>query len=258
MRKIFCFVVSVAILLFSISVDAKVVFENDSIDESYNFSKLNRIFIADTDISAIEALNANESYYIPYFESVNKNAAKKMDCELVTKDLTDALIEITVEEWKSVFDHREPEKIVYEGYKTIENNEYYYEGYVEESENRWYTDPKTGKRVNNPQKVRRYKRSNYYFFGANKVIKPHYTKRKITSSTPFSGSKAVVYSSSDVYRTDVKILFKIRDVKTGNVIMSREGFGNVFYKNKQLDIYIEICEAFFKDYKNFVKRMQKK
>lgn len=247
-----------AIFLFNMSANAKVVFENDSIDENYNFSKLKSIFIEDTDISAIEVLNAKMSYYMPYFESVNKKTAENMSCALVTKDLADALIEITVEEWKSVFDHREPEKIVYEGYETIEDQEYYYEGYVEETVNRWYTDPKTGKRVNKPQKVRRYKRSNYPFFGANKVTKPHYTKRKRTSSTPFSDSTAFVYSTRDVYRTEVKILFKIRDVKTGNVIMSREGFGSQFYKNKQLDIYIEICESFFKDYKDFVKRMQKK
>ena len=84
-------------------------FSNEHVDENYDFSKMKRVFILDTNISTIEDVTIN----VPDLAEANKLYVKKMKCKLVDKNLADAFIEIKLKNWNSAYHHSEPEKSGY-------------------------------------------------------------------------------------------------------------------------------------------------
>ena len=260
--KVFSAIISMAIF-FTISpahafASAKDIatyceFSEAQLNDNYNFSKLKRVFVLDTDTSALVDLEFSPGY----FTEANKTNAKKMKCKLVDKANADALVSIKLKKWENKFDHRDPERTVYVAYK-------HYEGYkdIEKDETRTYRDPKTGKMISRRAKVRRrrWTTSSSWFFGAKEVVSPYplnSNSRKITSSTPFENSRPEIIPARDVYISTVTALFEIRDAKTDNLLLSCEGTVSEWARNYQMKLYEGLCYGFFKDYKKIIKSHQK-
>ena len=231
-------------------------FSNEQVDADYDFSKMKRVFIFKTDISAITGVVVSAKD----FNEANRLYVKKMKCKLVDKNLADAFVEIKLKDWNSAYHHREPEKTVYEAYES-------YEGYKEVEERRPPPPPPPRKgdkkRPPPPPPPRRHKEwtvSANWFFGSKKVVTPYSRvsgSRKITSSTPFENSEKVVYPAHDVYWSGVTAVFEVRDAKSGNVVMNREGSVKYLVKDYQLELYSGLCYSFFNDFRKVVKQAKK-
>ena len=227
-------------------------FSEAQLDDSCDFSKIKRVFVLDTDTSALEEVKIDAAA----LAKANADFAKKMKPKLVDRDKADALVKIKLKDWTSKYDHTVPERTVYEAYE-------YYEGYkdVDEYETRTFRNPQTGKNETRRERVRRKKwtKSSTWFFGSRRVVTPYRTfdSRKITSSTPFPNSERVVYPPYDVYKSTTAAVFEIYDAKSGRLIMRREGKLSAEIKNHQLELYKGLCNAFFKGYKKSVQDNEK-
>ena len=232
-------------------------FSNEQVDLSYDFSKLKRVFIPDTDTSEIK----NHDIKNDLLAEANNAYVKKMKCKSVDKYLADAWVEIKIKEWTSEFDHREPERMVYEAYE-------HYEGWEEfevrpppppRRDDKHRHNPPPRHRPPPPRKERRWKVSDTWFPGSQRVVtaEEHSNSRKITRSEPFANSKKVVYPAHYVYRSKVVALFEVRDAKSNKVVMSREG--NVAYLERgyQFKLYAGLCHSFFKNFKKVIKKAKK-
>lgn len=225
-----------AVLLFALAITVPTtlvsaeMFFNNITDASYDFNKLKKVFILEVDTSETKLSDRAKIE----LDEVSKIYVKKMKCQLVDKELADAFIKIKITTWKKEYNHTVPERTVT-----------YYEGYKE------VNDP-FPHRPSPPPRDRRERHD----------FRPHrqpplMTKRRIwtISSTFFPSSKVNkrIIPAQNVYRSEVKALFEIRDAKSEQLIMSREGTLVNFYAT-QLTLYKEICEEFFKSFRKIVKQ----
>lgn len=226
-------------LMLSSSMVSAEMFSNNITDANYDFNKLKKVFILEVDTSALDMplgtkLSDREKIEL---DEASKIYVKKMKCKLVDKELADAFIKIKITTWKREYDHTVPERTVtyYEGYKEV-NDPFPHRP----------PPPPRNRRVSHDYNPHRQP--------------PLMIKRRVwtTSSTWFPGSKVNkrIIPAQNVYRSEVKALFEIRDTKSGQLIMSREGSLVNFY-GTQLTLYKEICEEFFKSFRNIVKQAKK-
>lgn len=237
------------------SIATNCKFSTKYIDENYDFSKMKRVFIFDSDISNIEGINIDK------FElaSANNLYSKKMKRKFVDKESADAFLEIKIIDWKSEYHHREPEKIVYEAYET-------YEGYKEVHDPFHKPPPpphrkdKDGRRPPPPPRPHReWTISSTYFPGSRRVVTPYQraNSRRITSTVPFDNSQKVVYPEHDVYFSKVTIVFELKDAQSGKMILCREGTVNNLSRNNQMELYKGLCYSYFHDFRKIVKQVKK-
>ena len=226
----------------------KCTFSADVVDTTYDFGKLKRVFVV--------PVNSIEGDLLP----PDKSYIKKMGCKLTDEASADAVLEITIKDWKMEFARHVPEEIVYEAYE-------HYEGWKEVKPPFHHPPPKhrddkhKHEHKHRPPPPRReWTESSSYFPGARRVVKPYssFHSRKITSSTPFEGSKKVVYPAHDIYRSEVTALFEVRDLKTGKVIMNRTGIVSDFSRTDyRVNLYNGLCYAFCKNFKKTIKQAKK-
>lgn len=217
---------SLILVIYSLLIFSAIAFakpeKNGEIEENYNFSNVQRIFIINTDLP-------DKKIFDRYFkkmkcEFISKDDARKIlgyeenDVDLKTQDIaqiSDVFIETEILEKVYEFHHRVPEKITYSGW--VNEEEY---------------DSKTKKY----KKKRRYKESDNYFWGATKHVRPAY----------------------DVYKSSIKMQFKICESSSGKILM------NYFVERSKLDtlnliesLYKDSWKYFFKDLRVLIKNKKK-
>ena len=223
-----------------ITIDNYNKFFNVWIAPEYDFKKVKKVFVFDTD-------TADFSIYAPDLAEINKKNVKKMKLKVTDKETADVYLQIKIKNWKSNFERHIPEQIVYEAYES-------YEGYkdVERYEDQEYYDNESKKMVRRRVKVRRkeFVVDSSWFFGSKKIVTPYERvsgSHKISQSTPFPGSQKVVYPAYDLFASQVKVLFELYDAGSNNLIMTLEGSKEISSSKKsyQMKLYEEISYSFF-------------
>lgn len=139
----------------------KCTFSADVVDTTYDFGKLKRVFVV--------PVNSIEGDLLP----PDKSYIKKMGCKLTDEASADAVLEITIKDWKMEFARHIPEEIVYEAYE-------HYEGWKEVKPPFHHPPPKhrddkhKHEHKHRPPPPRReWTESSNYFPGARRVVKPY-------------------------------------------------------------------------------------
>lgn len=239
-------------------------FTEEVVDINYDFSKIKNIYIPDVEVALSQNLNFSQNTLNALKEVNEKGVKKYMKRKIVDKEQADVILETIITEWKSGFSHRVPERTVYEAYESYEGYKEVKPSFAEQSnwERRKREAEKEGRRPPpRPRPRREWTVSDSWFFGSHRVVTPYsrFRSRRISSDTPFSGSKKVTYPAYDLFSVTVIARFNLRDAKTNSLIMSRKGTITDDSRSKegQLFVYKTICDSFCEDYKLILKQVKK-
>lgn len=98
------------------------IFSDEFANISYDFTKVKKIHILDANTALVNGvINIDKARVYSINE---RNVKKPLKRKVVANEEADVLLEVVIEEWKSTFNHRVPERIAYEAYES-------YEGYKE-------------------------------------------------------------------------------------------------------------------------------
>ena len=240
------------------------IFNEEIADINYDFSKVKKICTMEVAVAPSQDLSFSQNT-LDSLKEVNEKGVKKfMKRKIADKEQADIILEVVVTKWNSVFSRRVPERTVYEAYES-------YEGYKEEKPSfseisAWERRKRKAEEEGRPAPPRPRPRrvwtvSSSWFFGSHRVVRPDssFHSRRITSATPFSGSKKVIYPAYDLFSATVSATFNLREAKTNSLIMSRKGSLTNYSTSRegQFAVYEKIYYAFCKDYRDIVKQIKK-
>ena len=99
-------------------------------------------------------------------------------------------------------------------------------------------------------------KQNYSLFS---ILGATHRERKV-SSNYFPGTKKKTGFSGqphDVYCSEVKLLFELRDTKTDEIIMSCTGNARTFLKDRQIKLYKVLCREFYQNVRQNIQQTKK-
>ncbi|MBP3817862.1 MAG: hypothetical protein J6H31_06110 [Butyrivibrio sp.] len=240
-----------------------IAFADEVADIDYEFSKAKKIFVSVIDVSIVND-DLGDVDKVTMNTANETNVKKKMKLKLVDKEQADLLMEVIIEKWECVFDHRVPERVAYEAYESFEGYKTIEPSFFERTE--WERRARRARKEgrNPPPRPRPHQEwtvSSSRFPNSRRVVTPYYRSEahKISSSSPFANSEKVTYPAYDAFASSVVATFNLRNARSNEIVLSRKGaYTNVSgSKNKQATVYDTICTAFCKQYKSTIKQIKK-
>lgn len=234
-------------------------FTDSMADITYDFSKLKKAYVLDTDVNLSNEVNTVDTNEVRII--TEKNVKKRMKYKLVDKEQADIFVQPKITEWQSKFEYRVPERVTYEAYESYEK----WEEPSPEAKRRWEEDKqeaaKAGRKAPPPPRPRLIVKPTW-FYGSKRVITPDDREgyaRRIVSDTSFPGSEKVTHPAYNVYSASVTAVINLIDPKTNEVVMSRKGkiTSESRYSDNQMAVYEKLCKDFGKDYKKVLKQIKK-